>query len=204
MINRSYFNTLYYLKISTLKVFTLTVKNTSFFGRPHPLPHTETLQLDAVPVNIDGSAALINMLAVNTHEIIGLEIFDLVAEDNADITFKQSEQAGLNSIKLSSASDVTIVTGDLVIDAMSLAKNTPTLTTGAGNIAITNIDQLTATYFLSGNYDGTTGLFTTTTDGTGADTLVYEGLNADALTDNTNAVILVGVDYDDLVASHFS
>ena len=204
MINRSYFNTLYYLKINLLKVFTLTVKDTIFFGKPQPLPHAETLQLDAVPVNIDGSTALINRLAINTQEVIDVEIFDLVAEDNADITFKQSEQAGLNSIKLSSASDVTIVTGDLVIDAMSLANNTPTLTTGAGNIAITNIDQLAATYFLSGNYDGTTGLFTTTTDGTGADTLVYEGLNADALTDNTNAVILVGVDYDDLVASHFA
>ena len=204
MINRSYFNTLYYLKINLLKVFTLTVKDTSFFGKPQPLPHAETLQLDAVPVNIDGSSSLINRLAINTQEVIDVEIFDLVAEDNADITFKQSEQAGLNSIKLSSASDVTIVTGDLVIDAMSLANNTPTLTTGAGNIAITNIDQLAATYFLSGNYDGTTGLFTTTTDGTGADTLVYEGLNADALTDNTNAVILVGVDYDDLVASHFA
>lgn len=204
MINRSYFNTLYYLKINLLKVFTLTVKDTSFFGKPQPLPHAETLQLDAVPVNIDGSTALINRLAINTQEVIDVEIFDLVAEDNADITFKQSEQAGLNSIKLSSASDVTIVTGDLVIDAMSLANNTPTLTTGARNIAITNIDQLAATYFLSGNYDGTTGLFTTTTDGTGADTLVYEGLNADALTDNTNAVILVGVDYDDLVASHFA
>ena len=204
MINRSYFNTLYYLKINLLKVFTLTVKDTIFFGKPQPLPHAETLQLDAVPVNIDGSSSLINRLAINTQEVIDVEIFDLVAEDNADITFKQSEQAGLNSIKLSSASDVTIVTGDLVIDAMSLAKNTPTLTTGAGNIAITNIDQLAATYFLSGNYDGTTGLFTTTTDGTGADTLVYEGLNADALTDNTNAVILVGVDYDDLVASHFA
>lgn len=180
----------------------MTVKDTNVSDTTGPLLHTETLQLDTTKVNINGSTTLINTLAVNTQEVIGVEIFDLVAEDDANITFKQSAQAGLNNIKLAAASDVTIVTGDLAIDTISFANSTPTLTTGAGNIAITSIDQLAETYFLSGNYDSVTGLFTTTIDGAGADTLVYEGLNANALTDNTSAVILVGVDYDDLVAGN--
>ena len=58
------------------------------------------------------------------------------------------------------------------------------------------------TYFLSGNYVQSTGVFTIKADGTGTSTLIIEG-EATAATVNTNIVLLVGVNSADLVAANF-
>jgi hypothetical protein len=176
-------------------VFSLTIKDTSSSNIRHQLSNIDTLPLGTAEMIINDGITFNNTMSVNTQEIIGVEVFDLVAEDNADITFKQSEQAGLNNIKLSGGGDITIVTGDLTTNTTSFTGTTRIITTDDKNVTTINIDQLTDTYFLSGNYDSATGLFTTTVEGIGTDTLIYEGADADALTDSaTNAVILVGVD----------
>jgi hypothetical protein len=184
-------------------VFSLTIKATNSSNITDQLSNIDTLQLGTVEMIVNDGINFINTMTVSTQEIIGVEVFDLVAEDNANITFKQSEQAGLNNIKLSGGGDITIVTGDLTTNTTNFAGTTRITTTDDKNVTTISIDQLTETYFLSGNYDSTTGLFTTTVEGIGTDTLIYEGINAGALTDSASAVILVGVDSEDLAASNF-
>ena len=181
----------------------MTIKDTNSSNISNQLSNIDTLPLGTVEMIINDGITFINTISVNTQEIVGVEVFDLVAEDNAGITFKQSDQAGLNNIKLSGAGDITIVTGDLSTNTTNYAGSTQIITTADKNVTTISVDQLTETYFLSGNYDSTTGLFTTTIDGVGTDTLIYEGINADALTDSASAVILVGVDSEDLAASNF-
>jgi len=156
----------------------------------------ETLTPGIVNVIVNDGITLINSKSVSTQEILGVEIFDLVAVDDASISFNQ---AGLNSITLSGSEDVTIVTGDLTIDATTFADTTQAITTADGNIT-TSIDITADTFLLAGSYDSNTGLFITTADGAGSDTLIYEGASANALSANSSAVILVGVDSDELVA----
>jgi len=160
----------------------------------------ETLTPGIVNVVVNDGTTLMNSHSVSTQDILGVEIFDLVAIDDASISFNQ---AGLNSITLSGSDDVTIVTGDLTIAATAFADTTHTITTADGNIT-TSIDITADTFLLAGNYDSNTGLFITKADGTGSDTLIYEGANANALSANTSAVIVVGVDSDELVAVNFS
>lgn len=161
----------------------------------------ETLTPGIVSVVVDDGTTLLNSHFVSTQEILGVEIFDLVAIDNANISFNQTAQAGLNSIRLSGSEDVTIVTGDVTIDATTFADTTQAISTANGNVT-TSIDITADTFLLAGSYDSNTGLFITTADGAGSDTLIYAGENASALSANSSAVILVGVDSDDLVANH--
>jgi Ca2+-binding RTX toxin-like protein len=58
------------------------------------------------------------------------------------------------------------------------------------------------TYFFSGAYVASTGVFTIAADGTGADTLILEGAGASP-TVSTDYVILVGIDSDNLLAANF-
>jgi Ca2+-binding RTX toxin-like protein len=64
----------------------------------------------------------------------------------------------------------------------------------------------TTTFFASGTWDAASKTFLILADGSGADTMVIENPAAvaaqDALTTNPTAVILVGVDSDDLVAAN--
>lgn len=81
---------------------------------------------------------------------------------------------------------------------------------GSGNDATSE-----ANYFLSGNYNATTGVFTITADGSGADTVLFTtteavtgtpGANAanDALSTIDSAIILVGVDSDNLTLVNYT
>lgn len=278
-------------------------------------------QVDTVKVTVDDGQTAASTATVGTLKMIGVEILDLVAVDNADITFSETENSGLNTVQLSGDGDITIVTGDLAttnlavsgasakgdltINASGFAGTASTITTGEGDDTITGsnnrdtivtgtgTDSVTAgngadtvtlgsgkdtvvqtagqsvvssaqsfagvnlasgdtitfatgsagsvdvikgftagangdeldtantgmatsgigeavadfnantTFFISGNYNETTGLFSVTANGIGSDTLVYEGADAQTLAQNTSGVVLVGVDSDDLVAANF-
>jgi len=62
------------------------------------------------------------------------------------------------------------------------------------------------TFFASGAYNASTGLFTITADGSGADTLIVQANTATAASDslltNSSYIVLVGVDSDNLVAGN--
>ena len=57
-------------------------------------------------------------------------------------------------------------------------------------------------YFLSGTFVSSTGVFTIAADGAGADTLIFEGDAGADLSAVDDAIVLVGVDSDDLVAAN--
>jgi len=66
-----------------------------------------------------------------------------------------------------------------------------------------NLDELT-TFFASGAYNSTTGVFSIAANGTGADTLILENSGTaaeDVLSTATTAFVLVGVDSDDLTTA---
>lgn len=87
--------------------------------------------------------------------------------------------------------------GDVLADGNGAAAATTLIgvATGAALTAAT-------TYFLSGTYNSVTGVFTASADGAGADTLIVDGAGA-TLAASTGAVVLVGVDSDNLVAANF-
>ena len=58
------------------------------------------------------------------------------------------------------------------------------------------------TYYFSGAYVKSTGIFTLAANGAGADTLILEGSGASP-TVSTDYVILVGIDSDNLLATNF-
>lgn len=57
-------------------------------------------------------------------------------------------------------------------------------------------------FFASGAFVLSTGVFTIAADGTGADTLIIEGLAAANLNAAADGIVLVGVDSDDIVAAN--
>lgn len=61
-------------------------------------------------------------------------------------------------------------------------------------------------YFVSGEYDATTKVFTAAADGTGADTMIVDGANTQgtSLATNDGIIILKGVDSDTLTTTTFS
>jgi hypothetical protein len=93
--------------------------------------------------------------------------------------------------------------GDIFASAAITVAALPTTLVGAATTALTTATN----FFASGTWNATTAVFTILADGTGADTLILESLNAtaasQAISTNTNMVILVGVDSDALVAANF-
>lgn len=94
-------------------------------------------------------------------------------------------------------------------------------TAGAGGDIIDGVDDAAApttgigvavaagftgdTFFISGNYVASTGVFTVTADGAGADTLIVDAENnAATLAATDDFILLVGVDSDDLAAGNFT
>jgi hypothetical protein len=57
-------------------------------------------------------------------------------------------------------------------------------------------------YFLSGAFNTSTGVFTIAANGAGADTLIFEGDAGANLAAVNDAIVLIGVDSDDLVAAN--
>ncbi len=88
--------------------------------------------------------------------------------------------------------------GDVINDVGGIAP-----VTGIG-VAIAAGFLAGTTYFLSGNYVAATGVFTITADGVGADTLIVQGEGNNVGTANDSAVLLIGVDSDNLVAGNFA
>ena len=78
----------------------------------------------------------------------------------------------------------------------------PTTMIGVAHDTLAAADDL---LFVSGAFVTATGVFTIAADGTGADTLIIDldQGTSDDIDGTTNAVVLVGVDSDDLVAANF-
>jgi len=84
-------------------------------------------QIDTVSITIDdGTAGVTDIVTIATLKMIGVEILEILANDGANITFSEAENAGLNSVNLSGAGDTTLVTGDLATAIMALDANTAT------------------------------------------------------------------------------
>jgi Ca2+-binding RTX toxin-like protein len=100
--------------------------------------------------------------------------------------------------------DFTAGTGGDILDTAAIAAATaPTALVGKETTGLTTATN----FFASGNFNSTTGVFTITTAGQGSDTLILAALAAtaasQAVSTNTNMVILVGVNSADLVAANF-
>jgi len=89
-------------------------------------------------------------------------------------------------------------TGD-IIKGVDAGAPTAALSLAAG--ATTGLAAGT-TYYLSGNYVQSTGIFTVKANGSGTSTLIIEG-EGTAQTTNTSMVLLLGVNSADLVAANF-
>lgn len=152
-------------------------------------------QVDTVKITVDDDTAGITSVAtITTLKMIGVEVFEVVANDDASITFSATENAGLNTVNLSGAGDIAIVTGDLATATMAIDANTATgdvtvnasafagttltITTGSGTNAITgssNADTITGG---TGNDTITGGAGADVIDlgtGTGVDTVILDG-----------------------------
>jgi Ca2+-binding RTX toxin-like protein len=79
------------------------------------------------------------------------------------------------------------------------------IATGIGQNVTTGFATATTNYFVSGTYNATTGSFTVSADGVGADSMIVFGdATPTALAASTHNIILVGVDTDNLVAANFT
>ncbi len=89
------------------------------------------------------------------------------------------------------------------------------LDTATAAVTLIGADQTdlgaVANYFVSGSFNASTGVFTVAADGTGSDTLIIDqaangGANVDITTAGNidDAVVLVGVDTDNLVAANIA
>jgi len=76
----------------------------------------------------------------------------------------------------------------------------PTTIVGSNQLA----DDSGTTFFASGAFVLSTGVFTIAADGTGADTLLITGLNGNDLATAADGVVLVGVDSSDIVAANIT
>ena len=97
--------------------------------------------------------------------------------------------------------DFTAGNGGDILDVVNTAA-APTTAIGEDQ---TNLTEDTI-FFLSGDFVASTGVFTIKADGAGGDTLIFENETTaanDVLTTVNNAIVLVGVDSDDLVAANF-
>ena len=131
-------------------------------------------------------------------------IADVITQANGDsIAPSATTLAGAN---IAAADTITFANGVDVINGFVPA--TDTIDTTTAGAAITGIGVAAATLtanktlFLSGAYVSSTGVFTIAADGTGADTLILDTVDT-ALTTNDTAIVLVGVDSDDLLAGTF-
>ncbi len=135
----------------------------------------------------------------------GVDTFNFAAGDSVASTaqtFAGANLAANDTITFGNSLDIIQdfaagASGDLFNGA-----NAGAPTTGIG-VAVAAGFAAGTTYFVSGNFNTGTGVFTATADGAGADTLIVEGAAATALGASTNAVMLIGVDSDDLVAANF-
>ena len=146
----------------------------------------------------------------------GADVVNLTSDTTAD-TIRQgnadslaSTAANLTAGAIAAGDTITYANGiDLINGFLAGATNGDVLVvdfTVAQSILGQNAAALTTSGYLSGNYNATTGVFTVTANGSGADTMIVQigagGVQA-ALTTNTTAVILRGVNSANLVNSNF-
>jgi len=161
-------------------------------------------QIDTVKITVDdGDTDLKESLTtVTTLTMVGVEILDVVAVDNANITLSETANDGLNSVLLSGAGDIAIVTGDLssasvsingstatgdlTINASAFAGTTLAITAGSGTNTITGSSIVDTIVGGTGNNTVTGGAgIDIITLGTGVDTVVVAAasvLNYDQIT----------------------
>jgi len=140
-------------------------------------------QIDTVKVTVDDDSGTAgdSTATVGTLTMVGVEILDVVAVDHADITLSETSNDGLNSVLLSGAGDIKIVTGDLSSASVSIDGNTATgdLTIDASAFAGTTLAITTG----SGTNTVTgSSIADTITLGSGTDTVVFTtGLTKDTI-----------------------
>jgi Ca2+-binding RTX toxin-like protein len=134
----------------------------------------------------------------------GVDTFVQAAAASTVLTAETVTEAGIlvtETITFGNGVDVitdfTAGNGGDILDAQ--AAGAPTAALGSNQAA----DTSGTMFFLSGTFVAATGLFTITANGAGADTLIFEGDAGANLAAVNDAIVLVGVDSDDLVAANF-
>lgn len=112
---------------------------------------------------------------------------------------------GLATAKtVSFANGIDVITDfNAAVDSISVGFAATALTSLNGlasNVATTGA---TTVYFLSGAFDTATGDFVIDADGAGADTLVLQSVAATNFTTATSAIVLIGLDSDNLSTANF-
>ena len=181
---------------------------------------------DEITVDGSGSSAAINinLSGLNGYSqstITGVDAqADTLTGGSGVDSFVQGTTASVVASSTNFVSASSIAAGDTltfangldVINGFTAGNGGDVLDLAVAALAITAIGVSSTAlvdgknYFLSGNYNATTGEFVITDDGLGKDTIILQGYTragADIST-NTSAVLLVGVDSDDLVIGNFA
>jgi S-layer protein len=134
---------------------------------------------------------------------------DTFNQDGTDSVATSAETIAAGASGAIAAGDtLTFANGVDVISDFAAGNGGDILDTVNGSAATTGIgeteDDLTedTVFFFSGAFTASTGAFVIAADGTGADTLIIENETTaanDDIASNTTAVVLVGVDSDDLI-----
>ena len=176
---------------------------------------TVTGSTDAININLSG------LTGYSKSTITGVDgKADTLTGGSGVDTFVQDTTASVVASNTNFASSSSIAAGDTLTFANGLDVINGFTAGNGGDV----LDLATATkattaigvdstalnaginYFLSGNYNATTGEFVITDDGLGKDTIILQGYASAGvdISTNTSAVLLVGVDSDDLVTGNFA
>lgn len=150
---------------------------------------------DAVNLTVDGTSDQIRQLSTDSAAASATTFAGATVSAGDSMTFGN----GVDVVRNFSAG-ATASGGDTL---QVLVAGAPTTLIGQ---TVVNLSAGNAVFFASGNFNASTGRFVITAPGVGADTIILQSTGtgaSDALTTNASALVLVGVDYDDLVAGNF-
>jgi hypothetical protein len=157
---------------------------------------------DSITGGAGGDSIVLTETGTNSDQVVMVE-GDSVAPSAT--SFAGATAAAADTITFGSGVDTITgftagASGDILdgVDAAALP------TTGIGVTVATGFTG--DTFFLSGAFAASTGIFTIAADGTGADTLILDVENhgANNISAVNDAVVLIGVDSDDLHADNFT
>jgi len=141
---------------------------------------------------------------------------DTVDVSSGDDTVVVADNSGVAPSATSTTAGAAIAAGDTltfangvdIVNGFEAGTGGDVLNLSYAGAPITAVaateNALTAdkTYFLSGNYVASTGVFTVTADGAGTSTLLIDTESDGDIGTNDSMILLVGVDSDDLVAAN--
>lgn len=151
------------------------------------------LGIDTITLNVDGAADHIEV-SVGDSVVISAISPGVIAAGST-LTFAAGVDVINNFLAGSGA------TADHIHNIGGQDSTLLTSLIGATGATVTDVD--TTEYYLSGSYNGLTGVFTVAANGAGADTLVINGVTGDTLASSLQSTILIGVNSANLTTDNF-